>query len=184
MKRILLALFTVSLLASCVTQSACDKKFPPTTSKKDSTVIHDSVVVKIKDSVNIVTKDSTVIVEKVSGKDSIPCNENSKQTIRRGKDVFNISVKNGKVYFDYNLEGTVSHYNSIIQYQAHAIDSMSNLSVTHVQETTIVKAPPALPWWKAWLIKIWDVLELILALLGAFCVIRFVVKLVIKTYFP
>ena len=49
-------------LTSCVTQKACDKKFPPQTREiiniKDSTVIKDSIRVQIKDST--VIKDSIV----------------------------------------------------------------------------------------------------------------------------
>jgi len=74
MKKLLLLIFTVILLSSCVTQKACDRKFPTTPSiiTKDSIVYRDSIVEKIiKVPVIIkgdtVYKDTTIYIDKLTG---------------------------------------------------------------------------------------------------------------------
>lgn len=185
MKRTLLLLVIVALISSCATEKICKQKFgAQVTSVKDSIVIKDSTVVRIKDSVYVNVKDSVVIKEGAKGKDSIPCNENSSQTIKRGDDVFHIKVKNGMVFFDYDLKGTVSHFNSVIDYKSHQVDSLSQLIQKQSTESVKILPAPTVSWWKAWLLKIWSVLELILAAIGLFYIIKTVIKVVIKTYFP
>jgi hypothetical protein len=155
--KFVLVLFSLLLLGSCVTQQNCNKKFPPASNIKDSVVVRDSFVIKtivketIKDSIRI--KDSTVVVQGVSGEDSIPCNENSTTIIRRGEDVFRIQIKEGKVFLSYDLKGTQSRYQSIIQNKdkeyKEAIESFKATSVnaSHSEVKVVVSEISYIPWW-------------------------------------
>lgn len=138
-------IFILLLLSSCVTKQACEKKFPPETRIKDSIVVKDSLV--IKDSIVIKTKDSIVIVEGVSGSDSIPCNENSKTTVRRNGDVFTIKVRNGKVYFDYDLKGTTSRFQELITQKDFEINKLSVMQKNSEETKVVVSTVTYIPWW-------------------------------------
>lgn len=124
MKNILLILIAVISITStsCVTRKACDRKYPPAVRDsiriKDSVAIHDSTIIKVK------IKDSTVVTQEVKGKDSLPCNENAKATIVRGGDKVVVEVRNGKVYVDYNLAGTISRFNSVIEEKDRTIKEL------------------------------------------------------------
>jgi hypothetical protein len=159
------------IFSSCVTQKKCEQKFPTQeiTNIRDSVAIRDSV--NIRDSINIVSKDSIVIKEGISGKDSIPCTENAKTTIKRGGDVFNVWVKNGKVYFDYNLEGTTSRFNTTIQVLKQEIALLKESKSSNVETKTevVTKTETYIPWW----VKV-------LAWIGAGALVWTLVKLLIQ----
>ena len=159
------------LLSSCVTQKRCDDKFPPQEkfNIRDSVAIRDSL--RIRDSVNIVTKDSIVIKEGISGKDSIPCTENAKTTIKRGGDIFNVWVRNGKVYFDYNLEGTVSRFSKEIKYLKQENLSLRESKSSNIEDKkeVVTKTETYIPWW----VKV-------LAWIGAAALVWTLVKLLIQ----
>lgn len=157
MGRFITIILLLIITQSCVTQKNCDKKFPPATNIKDSVVVRDSVVIKtivketIKDSVRI--KDSTVVVQGVSGEDSIPCNENSTTIIRRGEDIFRIQIKQGKVFFNYDLKGTQSRYQSIIQSKDREYKEnlerfkASNVNASHSETKVVISEVMYIPLW-------------------------------------
>jgi hypothetical protein len=104
---------------------------------KDSVVIHDSIVIKFE------KKDSVVVVQGSSGSDSMPCSENQKSTIRRGGDIFTISVKNGVVRFSYDLAGTISRFTAEKESMQRVLDSYKavkhNRSKVEVNTIEVVK---------------------------------------------
>jgi len=168
--RSVIFILMVVFASSCVTKQACERKFPA--QSKDSTVIKDSFVIKIiiKDSVAI--RDSIVIHEGASGKDSVPCNENSKTVIKRGGDEFVIQVRNGKVYFSYDLKATTERYQSIIREKDKEIEqAKSNVQVKE-KVITVTKEVLYIPWW----VKI-------LAWIGAIAMVVLLVRLLIFYFF-
>jgi hypothetical protein len=164
MKNIIMILVAIAFLSSCATQRRCDKKFPPST--RDSVVIKDSIVIKEKDSVVISYHDSTIIKEGVSGEDSIPCNENVKTKIVRGGDTFIIEVKDGKINFKYNLEGTISRFSKTEVDRSKIKETTKEKSKAEVHEKTIVRVQQYIPLW----VKI-------LAWIGALAILYVIVKL-------
>lgn len=162
-------IFILLLLSSCVTKKACETKFPAETRIKDSIVVRDSIV--IKDSIRIQTKDSIVIVESASGTDSMPCNENSKTTIKRNGDVFTIKVKNGKVYFDYDLKGTTSRFQEVISEKDREIKNMSTGISKSAETKVVVSEVKYIPWW----VKV-------LAWIGAISILYFAIKYAISRW--
>jgi len=146
---ILVLLFIMLALTSCVTQDKCQRKFPPSVTTKDSIVFKDSIRIKDSVSIRVEKKDSIVIVQGISGKDSMPCNENGKTTIRRGGDVFTITTKNGKVYFDYDLKGTESRYQFMLNEQSRVINELklSQQYAGHSETKVVVSVVEHIPWW-------------------------------------
>lgn len=166
--KILILIAVISFMAtSCATRKACDRKYPPAVRDsiriKDSVVIHDSTIIKTK------IKDSIVIVEAVKGSDSLPCNENTKQTIVRGGDKIVVEVRNGKVYVDYNLAGTTSRFNSVIEEKDRTIKELK--SKDNFREKIVVKEKitNVIPWYIT-----------ALAWIGGICLALIIGKLALK----
>ena len=174
MKNIILVLFAVISLSSCVTRKACERKYPAII--KDSIVIKDSVVIKEKDSIVITTKikDSIVVKEEVKGNDSIPCNENASYTIKRGGDTFKIKIKNGVVHFDYLLQGTISRYKTQIEGMERHAESMRYQSEQKSKQQTKVVVS---------VVEIYPLWLKILAIIGGLCIVLTIVKQLIKKTF-
>jgi len=149
MKWIASILFVLLILPGCITKKACERKFPPSETISDSIVIRDSIVIKDSTVIRYEKKDSIVIKESASGKDSVPCNENTKQVIKRGGDTFIVEVKNGKVYFSYDLAGTISRYQSIKEENLQSKTSVrdSKQSNSHSEVKVVVSTVEYIPWW-------------------------------------
>lgn len=177
MRKFLISVYVLFVLGSCATQDRCSKKFPVTElSVKDSFVIRDSVVVKIKDSVYLSIKDSIVYSEGMSGKDSMPCTENGRYVFKRGGDVFTVMVKDGTVFFDYNLKATQSRFLHEISFKNSQIDSLKTAISLSKSEKVVV-----LPEKKESLKdKIFRYVQGVLSLIGLIWIISYLFRLLIR----
>lgn len=152
-KKIVSILILFSLV-SCVTQKACDKKFPPQTREiityKDSTIIKDSIRVQIKDSLKI--KDSIVYKSPSEGETEFEdTGKDFKHTFKEDGNQFTVIRSNGRFKLTYKLTGTISRFNSIektkdieiLQLKKELQKSKENKQKTDV----IVKVVTIYPWW-------------------------------------
>jgi hypothetical protein len=101
----------VLTLTSCVTEKACNKKFPQIFTIRDSVIIKDSVSLLVNNVVEVKQKDSIVIVKRQSGETEFKDRgDDFNQTFTVGGNKFYISRTNGIVKFSYDLEGYISQF--------------------------------------------------------------------------
>lgn len=170
----LLFIGSLMLISSCgVLKTPCERaeKICPSYEElrvKDTIVYKDSVIFQFK----TVQKDSIVIRDSFSAEQEIPCIDGAKTRIIRGGDIFDVSVKDGKVNLKVNLQGTTSRFSSKIEEKELAIKNLQKqVSSKEKIETRppIVRVQQYIPWW----VKV-------LAWIGAGSLILLLIYLIIK----
>ena len=166
MKNIVFILLSVAFLSSCgLGKNICKPKY----SLRDSVVVRDSVVIHDSTVIKVETKDSVVITEKVVGSDSLDCKENIKSIIRRGGDIIKVEVRNGKVYLDYELSGTISRFKEQIAQKDRLIEQLQARDNIQKTEITKVVKEKFIPWWVTYLV-------VYAALCTVFIILKFALK--------
>lgn len=163
----LIAILSIFTIFSCSTIKP-QPKIEVKTITKDSLVLHDSTVIKT------IIRDSVAIIPGVKGKDSLPCNQNQSYVIKRGNDSFKIKIKDGIVYFDYDISSTINEYKSQID---SLTKSNSTIQKDSSDNSTTITLPPIetkyVPWW----VKM-------LAWFGAINIIYWTIKITLLIYKP
>jgi hypothetical protein len=112
MKNIILFAILSQFMISCVSQKACDKKFPPETRIKDSTVVtyKDSIIEKKK--VVLIVKDSVRYTEAVKDSGEMDTKENATYKFKNDKAAVTIQIKDGKVKWNIDIKATEQRFQS------------------------------------------------------------------------
>lgn len=151
MGRIILIALAITLVSCGLTKTPCERanKICP---GRDSIHVKDSIV--YRDSINykivVKEKDSVVVRDSFSAEQEIPCVDGAKARIIRGGDVFDVSVKNGKVNLKVNLQGTTSRFSSKIEEKNAFIFRLQNqLKLKNKTKTLppVVSVLTHVPWW-------------------------------------
>jgi len=180
MKNIILFAILSQFMISCVSQKACDKKFPPETRIKDSTVVtyKDSIIEKKK--VVLVVKDSVRYTEAVKDSGEVETKENSTYKFKNDKVAVTIQVKDGKVKWNIDIKATEQRFQSRIDSMASEIKiykERDSLNVSHKEEVKIIQ--PHIPWY----MKLWNGVRDWLAIIGLIFIIYHIGRLAIKQVF-
>jgi PBP1b-binding outer membrane lipoprotein LpoB len=176
----LLIITSALFLTSCVSQKACDKKFPPETRVKDSTIVtyKDSTVIKEKRV--LVVKDSIRYTEAVKDSGEVSANENQTYRFKNENASITIKIKDGKVKWNIDISAIEQKYstkldsiNSVVkQYQYK--DSLVQ-SHTEIVRKIIPKEP--------WYIKTWHKIRDFFALIGIFLLLYIIIVNGVKIMF-
>jgi hypothetical protein len=124
--RILIIIFLLATLTSCVTQKCCNRKFPPQIITKDSISVKDSVVL-IRDTIFIPGAQVTL-------HDSIPCPELEYHKVSKKNNVtLSVNISKGKMSIDCKADSLQKE----IEYLQHHIRTNKFKSETKID--TIVE---------------------------------------------
>jgi hypothetical protein len=180
MKNIILFAILSQFMISCVSQRACDKKFPPETRIKDSVVVtyKDSVVEKKK--VVLIVKDSIRYTEAVKDSGEMDTKENATYKFKNDKAAVTIQIKDGKVKWNIDIKATEQRFQSRIDSMASEIKiykERDSLNVSHKEEVKIIQ--PHIPWY----MKLWNGIRDWLAIIGLIFIIYHIGRLAIKQVF-
>jgi hypothetical protein len=180
MKNIILFAILSQFMISCVSQRACDKKFPPETRIKDSTVVtyKDSVVEKKR--TVLVVKDSVRYTEAVKDSGEIDTKENATYKFKNDKAAVTIQIKDGKVKWNIDIKANEQRFQSRIDSMASEIKiykERDSLNVSRKEEVKIIQ--PHIPWY----MKLWNGIRDWLAIIGLIFIIYHIGRLAIKQVF-
>lgn len=179
--RILLILSLSLFLGSCVSQRACDKKFPPETRVKDSIVIHDSTIIteKIVTKTNI--KDSIIYTQAIKDSGEVDAKEN--QTIKFKNDKVNIviKIKDGKIKYYVDISATESRYKSTIDSISSQLETYKSKDSISIHDEQAIR--PAVTLKLPWYLKLWQSTKDFFALLGFGLVLAYGGRQAIKYFF-
>lgn len=179
--RYLLIITSALFLTSCATQKACDKKFPPETRIKDSTVVtyKDSTVIKEKRV--LVVKDSIRYTEAVKDSGEVSANENQTYRFRNENASVTIKIKDGKVKWNIDISAIEQKYST-------KLDSVNTIVKQYQQKDSLILSQsevirrdiPKEPWYiKTWY-KIRDFFAFVGILLLAYIIIVNGIKIVFR----
>lgn len=180
MRLLAIALLLLSL-GSCVSQRACEKKFPGTTTTKDSVVIKDSVHVIEKVETKTIVKDSIVYTAAVKDSGEFVTSENGVYKFKNDKVSIKLVVKDGKVKYFVDISATESRYNSRIDSltsELQTYKSRDSIS-THSQETIKPAPSEKVKWYN----KLLESAKNILAFIGLIFTLYFAGKAGIRYFF-
>lgn len=178
--RTLLILSLALFLGSCVSQRACDKRFPPETKIKDSIVIRDSVHIIEKVHHSLKIKDSIVYTQGVKDSGEVSANENQTIKIKNDKVNIVIKIKDGKVSYNVDISPMESRYQSTIDSMSNELQSYKSRDSTNIHDSEKVK--PAVVIKDPWYIRIWDSVKNIFAYIGLIVVIVFLGRMALKYF--
>ena len=176
MRLIIIALALV--LTSCVSQKACDRKFPPSKTTRDSVVvvIKDSIV--IKDSVTTKIVDSIVYTAAIKDSGELDTKENQTYRFKNGSAEVIIKIKDGKVSYKIDLSATESRYKTEITALKSQIEIYKSKDSISSHTEVVVTPAPKIPWY----MKLWNGFKDLLAWIGLLVMIYFFVRYVILKF--
>jgi len=164
MRIILIALLSL-FLGSCATQKMCERKYPGTTTTKDSLVVtyKDSTI--IKDSVAIITKDSIVYTAAVKDSGELSTSEDGTYKFKNENVAIKIVVKDNKVKYFVDISAIESRFSYKIKSLTSELQSYKSKDSISTHSQVIVKPAPIIK--DKWYVKIWEQFKNWLAIIGA-----------------
>lgn len=178
--RILLILSLSLFLGSCVSQRACDKKFPPAERVKDSIIIKDSVHIIEKVHHSLKIKDSIVYTKAIKDSGEVDAKEN--QTIKFKNDKVNlvIKIKDGVVKYNVDISPMESRYQSTIDSMSNELQSYKSRDSSNIHDSEKTKPTVVIkePWYK----RLWESVKNFFAYIGLIVVVIFLGRMALKFF--
>ena len=178
--RTLLILSLALFLGSCVSQRACDKKFPPTERIKDSVVIRDSVHIIEKVHHSLKIKDSVVYTQGIKDSGELDVKENQTYKVKTGIANIALQIKDGKLKWNIDISPTESRYQSTIDSMSNELEAYKSRDSTNIHDSEKVK--PAVVIKYPWYIRLWDSVKNIFAYIGLIVVVIFLGRMALKYF--
>ena len=178
--RTLLILSLALFLGSCVSQRACDKKFPPTERIKDSVVIRDSVHIIEKVHHSLKIKDSVVYTKGVKDSGELDVKENQTYKVKTGIANIALQIKDGKLKWNIDISPTESRYQSTIDSMSNELEAYKSRDSTNIHDSEKVK--PAVVIEPKWYTKLWNSAKDFFAFLGLIVVVIFLGRMALKYF--
>jgi hypothetical protein len=122
--KLLLPLLFILLVVGCYSQKKTTTKEVVITRDSVIYIYKDSFCIRIKDSTRV--HDSVVIKGKSKGSIQMPCKENYQQTFEQDGNTFLVKVIDGIVKLEYELSGTISKFQTAFALKEKEINQLKH----------------------------------------------------------